>query len=148
MLGRLAAADAVVIVPYHRERRQLVIIREFRVALNGFQYGFPAGLVDPGESVEETVERELLEETGLAVVQHLRHSPVVFSSSGITDESVVMAYVACSGDPSASGNRASELIETHFVDPAAAGRLCRDDTILMDVKAWLALMGFAASGSI
>jgi ADP-ribose pyrophosphatase len=148
MRGRLGSADAVVIVPFHRERGQLVIIREFRVALGGFQYGFPAGLIDPGESVEMAVERELLEETGLTVLRHLRQSPVVFTSSGITDESVVMAYVACSGDPSDSGNSTSELIETHFVDPATADGLCRDHRILMDVKTWLVLSGFAANGSV
>lgn len=146
--GQLDSADAVVIVPYHRDRRQLAVIREFRVALGGFQYGFPAGLVDPGESVEAAAGRELFEETGLTVVQHLRYSPVVFTSSGITDESVVMAYVACTGDPSNSGNSASELIETHFVDPATAECLCRDRTILMDVKTWLVLSSFAASGTI
>ena len=114
MTGKLGSADAVVIVPYHRERRQLIIIREFRVALGGFQYGFPAGLIDPGESVESAVCRELSEETGLTVVRHLRHSPVVFTSSGITDESVVMAYVMCTGEPSDQGNSASEQIETHL----------------------------------
>ena len=144
--GRLKKTDAVVIVPYHRERKQLVVIREFRVVLGGFQYGFPAGLVDPGESVEMAVRRELMEETGLTVVGHQRTSPVVFSSSGITDESVVIAHVTCAGDPSNVGNSASEQIETLFVGQADAKRLCRDDAILMDVKTWLVLSGFAAGG--
>lgn len=148
MTGRLDSADAVVIVPYHRERRQLVIIREFRVALGGFQYGFPAGLVDPGETVRQAVERELAEETGLTVLTHLRQSPVVFTSSGITDESVVMAYVECGGTPSDAVNSPSEVIETHFVNPGDADRLCRDDRILMDVKTWLVLTGFALNGCI
>ena len=148
MTGRLVSADAVVIVPYHRERRQLVIIREFRVALGGYQYGFPAGLVDPGESVPRAVERELAEETGLMVVQHLRNSPVVFTSSGITDESVVMAYVDCAGVPSDAGNSDSELIETHLVDPGDAERLCRNDSVLMDVKTWLVLDGYARNGKL
>ena len=144
--GRLETADAVVIVPYHRERKQLVVIREFRIALGGFQYGFPAGLVEPGESVETAVRRELMEETGLTVVRHHRASPVVFSSSGITDESVIIAHVDCVGDPSDAGNSASEQIETLFVGKTEAERLCRDDTILMDVKTWLVLSGFAAGG--
>jgi len=144
--GRLQSADAVVIVPYHREREQLVVIREFRIALGGFQYGFPAGLVDPGESVEMAVRRELMEETGLTVVRHHRTSPTVFSSSGITDESVVIAYVECLGEPSDAGNRSSEQIETRFVGKSDAEYLCRDDTILMDVKTWLVLSGFAANG--
>ena len=148
MTGRLMAADAVVIVPLHLERGQLVVIREFRVTLGGFQFGFPAGLVDPGESIQQAVERELFEETGLTVQVHVRQSPVVFTSSGITDESVVMAYVTCKGDPSDKGNSASELIETHFVSPADAKRLCSDQTVLMDVKTWLVLSGFADKGAL
>ena len=144
--GRLKSADAVVIVPYHPKRKQLVVIREFRIAVGGFLYGFPAGLVDPGESIEMAARRELMEETGLTVVRHHRTSPVVFSSSGITDESVVIAHVDCTGDPSEAGNSASEQIETLFVGQADAKRLCRDETILMDVKTWLVLSGFAAGG--
>ena len=148
LCGGMASADAVVIVAYHRRRRQLIIIREFRVALGGFQYGFPAGLVDPGESVEQAVEREMAEETGLTVARHLRQSPVTFTSSGLSDESVVMAYVECSGETSDAGNSDSELIETHFVSPADAGRLCQDDSVLMDVKTWLVLDGFARNGRL
>ena len=44
--------DAVVIVPFHVQRNKLVIIREFRVPLGDYQYGFPAGLVDEGETVQ------------------------------------------------------------------------------------------------
>ena len=90
--------------------------------------------------------KDRLEETGLTVVGHQRTSPVVFSSSGITDESVVIAHVICVGDPSNAGNSASEQIETLFVGQADATRLCRDDAILMDVKTWLVLSGFASGG--
>ncbi len=144
--GELASVDAVVIVAYHRDRRQLAIIREFRVVLGDYQYGFPAGLVDPGETVEHAVERELAEETGLTVVRHLRRSPVTFTSSGLTDESVVMAYVECAGVHTDAGNSDSELIETHFVSPTDAGRLCRDGSVLIDVKTWLVLDGFSRNG--
>ena len=145
MTGSIAAPDAVVIVPFHRERNQLVVIREFRVALGDFQYGFPAGLVDPGESVQQAAERELAEETGLTVTRHLRQSPAVYRSSGLSDESVVMAYVDCCGKPSDAGNSSSEVIETHFVSPSEADHLCHDENVRMDVKTWLVLSGFATS---
>ena len=90
----------------------------------------------------------MAEETGLTVVRHLRQSPVTFTSSGLSDESVVMAYVECSGESSDAGNSESELIETHFVSPADAERLCRDDSVLMDVKTWLVLDGFARNGRL
>ena len=148
MTGRMGAPDAVVIVPFHKERDRLVIIREFRVALGGFQYGFPAGLVDPGESVQQAAERELVEETGLRVTRHLQQSPVVFTSSGLTDESVVMVYVECTGEASDAGNSGSEWIETHFVSATDADRLCREANILMDVKTWLVLEGFGKMNCI
>ena len=67
--------DAVVVVPFHVIEDKLVLIREFRVPLRGFQYGFPAGLVDAGEDVETAGTRELFEETGLSVTRMLRQSP-------------------------------------------------------------------------
>ena len=146
--GRLRAADAVVVVPFHRDRGQLVIIREFRVALGGYQYGFPAGLVDPGETLFAAAGRELGEETGLTVVEHRACSPVLFTSSGMTDESVAMVYVACTGTPSGAGNSASEQIETHFVTPIEARGLCQDESLLMDVKTWLVLASFSVSGPL
>jgi len=48
-----SSTDAVVVVPYHKNEGKLVLIKEFRVALGDYQYGFPAGLLDKGESVED-----------------------------------------------------------------------------------------------
>ncbi|NQU66008.1 MAG: NUDIX hydrolase, partial [SAR324 cluster bacterium] len=78
----------------------MVVIEEFRVPLGGYQFGFPAGLVDEGETIQETTKRELFEETGLNVTAFLRESPPVYSTSGLSDESVVMVYVECDGEPS------------------------------------------------
>jgi ADP-ribose pyrophosphatase len=41
-------------------------VRQFRPALEAFSWELPAGLVDPGESLDRA-RRELAEETGLAV---------------------------------------------------------------------------------
>jgi ADP-ribose pyrophosphatase len=140
--------DAVVIVPYHISRQQMVIIKEFRVVLGGYQYGFPAGLMDPGEAVVETCRRELLEETGLTVRRVLRQSPPVYSSSGMTDEAVGMVFVECDGTPSNAANESSEDIRTMFVGPSDAQALCADAGGRMDVKTWLVLSSFAQSGTI
>jgi hypothetical protein len=47
--GGFHRPDAVVIVPFHTVRNKMVIIREYRVTLADYEYGFPAGLVDNGE---------------------------------------------------------------------------------------------------
>jgi len=146
--GKWDLPDAVVIVPYHLTQRKLVIIEEFRVALGGYQYGFPAGLVDAGETIEATCRRELLEETGLTLRRILRQSPPVLSSSGITDESVSMVFVECEGTPSNKANEGSEDIQTLFVGQQRARGICLETNRRMDVKTWIVLSSFAQFGVI
>jgi ADP-ribose pyrophosphatase len=146
--GRFEAPDAVIIAAYHVPTSKLVVTREYRVALADYEYGFPAGLLEPGESVENAARRELREETGLEVTRVLKTSPCLYSSAGITDESMALIYVECDGEPSAGGNEASEIIEVFFVSPQEAGRLCHNASLKFDAKAWLVLSRFAATGKI
>jgi ADP-ribose pyrophosphatase len=146
MSGQWDIPDAVVIVPYHVGHQKMVVIEEFRVPLGGYQYGFPAGLVDAGESIADACGRELFEETGLSLRRILRQSPPVYSSSGISDESVAMVFVECDGIPSNAANEGSEDIRTLFADREEARALCADVGQRMDVKAWIVLSAFAQSG--
>jgi len=146
--GRFEKPDAVVIVPFHTGREKIVIIREYRVALAGEEYGFPAGLVDEGETVEAAARRELLEETGLTVTRVIEVGPPVYSSAGMTDESVAMVYVECDGEPSAAGNEGVEQIEVILASGAEVGRLCADPELKFDAKAWLVLTAFAKHGRL
>lgn len=143
-----ARPDAVVIVPLHQQGNKLVIIKEFRVPLGGFQYGFPAGLVDPGESVVQAGRRELYEETGLTVVNVIKQSPGVFSSSGLTDESVSLLYVVCDGAANTGHNQASELIEVKMLSQNQAADFMGRDNVLFDVKTWIVLDRFASTGKV
>lgn len=140
--------DAVVVVPFHTGENKLVIIREFRVVLGGYQYGFPAGLVDPGESVEAAGKRELFEETGLHLTRTLACSPAVYSSSGLTDESVSLLYAECEGLPSTDHTEASEDIEVLMLSREGAGDLLAEPGVKFDVKTWIVLNTFAVHGMI
>lgn len=146
--GRFTEPDAVVIVPFHTPENKVVITREYRVPLADYEYGFPAGLVDDGESVEEAVRRELKEETGLSLTRVINTSPPVYSSAGMTDESVAMVYIECNGRPSTAGNTASESIEVDFVSPSQAARLCDNPALKFDAKAWLVLYNYSKTGHL
>jgi ADP-ribose pyrophosphatase len=142
-----AAPDAVIIIPFHQTEQKLVLIKEYRVVLGGYQYGFPAGLTEKNENIEETAKRELFEETGLSIVNIKKISPPVFSSAGITDESVSLVFAECQGTPSSGFNEASEDIETIMVSNKEASELMKDKTLKWDVKTWIILNFFIDRGN-
>jgi ADP-ribose pyrophosphatase len=146
--GEYQMPDAVVIVPYHTAAGKLVITREFRVPLADYEYGFPAGLVDSGETILQAARRELMEETGLRLTRCIKISPPLYSSAGMTDESVSMVYSECDGQPSTEGNVGSELIEVQLISRMEAAQMYRNPSLKFDVKAWLVMAEFAATGNI
>ena len=145
---KFAVPDAVVIVPFHSAENKIVITREYRIPLADFEYGFPAGLIDPGETIEQASRRELKEETGLDVTRFTGFSPSIYSSAGMSDESVAMVYVECEGKPSSARNTGSEFIEVKLISPSQAVRLCDNPALKFDAKAWLVLSGFAKYGHL
>jgi len=138
--------DAAIIVPYHQRENRLVVIKEFRVPVGGYQYGFPAGLLDPGEELAATAGRELHEETGLDLVRIYRHSPPVFSSAGITDEAIAMVFAEVDGAPATCRNEDSEDIEVFFMDRGEVGDLLRRKDIIFGARAWLVMDAFVRMG--
>ena len=146
--GQFEQPDAVIIVALHVKQTKIVVTKEYRVTLADYEYGFPAGLVDAGETVVEAARRELAEETGLRMTRVLAAGPPVYSSAGMTDESISMVYVECDGTPSTEGNQGTEVIEVLLVSASEADQLCRNTAIKFDAKAWLAMRYFAACGRI
>lgn len=137
--------DAAVIIAWHAEAQKLVLLHEFRLILNGWQYAFPAGLLDPGEDTETSAARELNEETGLTLTRVLDVSPPLYSSAGLTDETISLVFAECTGTLRTLKGR-SEEAETLLVSREEAGALLKDRSIAFDVRAWLSLRDFAANG--
>ncbi len=143
-----AKPDAVVMVPFHKSKKKMVITKEYRVPLADYEYGFPAGLVDEGETVQEAARRELKEETGLEITRFIKIGPSIYSSAGMTDESVSMVYIECDGVPSNHRNEGSEDIQVIFVSREETSQLCNDSSLKFDAKAWIVLINFAKFGRI
>jgi len=138
--------DAAIIVPYHGRERKLVVIKEFRIPVGGYQYGFPAGLLDPGEDLSLAAGRELHEETGLDLVRVYRHSPAIFSSAGITDEAIAMVFAEVGGTPSILHNEDSEDIEVFLMDRHEVRSLLDRSDIVFGARAWLVMDAFVRMG--
>ncbi len=145
--GKIQQPDATIIVPYHREQQKLVVIKEFRVPVGDYMYGFPAGLIDPGEAMAITAGRELHEETGLELVRVYRHSPAVFSSAGITDEAISMVFAEVTGTPSIRHTSDSEDIEIYLMNRQEVSELIARSDIAFGARAWLAMDAFVHMGS-
>jgi 8-oxo-dGTP pyrophosphatase MutT (NUDIX family) len=60
---RLDAPDAVIVLPILQDG-SVVMVRQFRPARSRHTIEFPAGEVEPGETLTQAAYRELLEETG------------------------------------------------------------------------------------
>lgn len=122
-------ADAVVIVPIFSDGNKfhsLVMTNEYREPLGAWIYGFPAGLIDVGETVESAAIRELKEETGLDCVKILHVTPKLFSSEGLTDECVSIVYVEVAGKLSKDYLEENENINCHVMDRGEAFHLLND----------------------
>lgn len=64
--------DGVSILCFDRSGDYVLLEREFRMGVGGYVYNLPMGLIEPGESPEDAIRRELREETG---VRELSLSP-------------------------------------------------------------------------
>jgi ADP-ribose pyrophosphatase len=144
--------DAVLIVPVVRERGRkprLAAIREFRVPVGDYVVSFPAGLLEPGEGLEETVRRELLEETGLEVTAIKRVTPPLYSTSGMSDEAAAMAFVDCTSTPGGKTElQDSEIIEVLLLDYEEVCRMCDATDLRIDAKAWTTLYMYQQLGKL
>lgn len=75
---------------------QLILVKQFRPPVGNYSLEFPAGLVDPGESLQSAALRELEEETGF-VGEVIHVGPPIYSSPGMTDEIVSLITIKITG---------------------------------------------------
>ncbi len=63
------------------ERHDILLVRQYRPAVEKFTLELPSGIIEPGEDPAEAARRELLEETGYAA-DHVEMLPALCTDSG------------------------------------------------------------------
>ena len=153
--GQPRRIDATTIIALHSEAEaasphRLVVIEEFRVPIDGWEFGLPAGLLDGDEPVAECAARELKEETGLEVTRVLEQSGQTFSSPGLTDESQAFVVLTCRGTPSLRPGIEGEQIKVHLLTRSGCRELLernRAGTAAISARVWPLLFAVAHAGT-
>ena len=82
---------ASAIVPFLSDPRgedpQVLMIRQYRYAADGYVYEIPAGRLDKRENPRDCAARELKEETG-CTAEHFDHLLTIYTTPGFTDEKI------------------------------------------------------------
>lgn len=103
-------ADGVMIIPITSDR-EIVLIKQYRPVISDYIYELPAGIIDPGETMEEAAKRELFEETGLKASSYEVFLKPSYTSVGMTDETTAIVKMDVYGDISIDNIEENEEIE-------------------------------------
>jgi len=127
---------AAAVVPFITDQ-EILLVRQFRYAAQGFIYEVPAGTLHQGEAPEACAAREVQEEVGhrAGTLQHLAS---IYTTPGFTDE-VIHLYTARDLEPAAQKLDHDEVLTVERLPFAEALRMIRDGRIV-DAKSICALM--------
>lgn len=125
--------DGVIIYSLYGDKQdKVILIRQYRYAIDGYIYEFPAGLVDPGEDYRTAGARELKEETGLdfhpVKVDKMYEKPY-FTTIGMTDECCASVYGFATGEVSKDGLEDNEDIEVVIADRDEVRRILKEERV-------------------
>ncbi|MBR6224037.1 MAG: NUDIX hydrolase [Lachnospiraceae bacterium] len=117
--------DAVVIIMHSEDGEKVLLNREYRMAVGGFVYNFPAGLIDPGEDALIAAKRELKEETGLDILKVEDVIYESYSAVGFSNEKN-MCVVGVAGGTFSPSTSTLEEIEAGWFTKAEIRKLLKD----------------------
>lgn len=76
------------------EDQKILLVKQYRKALERSLVEIPAGKIEPDEAPEVTARRELEEETGYTT-NHLSYLTSLYTSPGFADEIIHLYYTDC-----------------------------------------------------
>jgi len=125
--------DGVIIYSLHGEKRdRVVLIRQYRYAIDGYIYEFPAGMVDDGEDYHKAGIREMKEETGMdfhPLQVDVMYQKPYFTTIGLTDECCATVYGYATGKVAGDGLEENEDIEVVLADKNEVRRILKEERV-------------------
>ena len=97
---------------------QLLLIRQYRYAADGYMYEIPAGRLNAGEEPADCARRELREETGCTAAA-IDHIYTMYTTPGFTDERIHI-FVATGLARGPTAHEADEFLTLETVPLARA----------------------------
>jgi len=105
---------AIVQYPTSKKDPMLVVVKQFRPALNKICLEMPAGLLGEGENEEQGALRELREETGY-FGKVMAITSTSYTDPGLTNASCAMVTVEIDGDDDINKNPKAKLDDGEFI---------------------------------
>lgn len=124
---------------------QILLIRQYRYAAEGYLYEVPAGRLNPNEDPKACARRELKEETGCSAAQ-LDHLLTMYTTPGFTDEKIHL-FMATGLEAGQTSHEADEFLDLHPMLLSRALQMVESGEI-QDAKTALGLLftaGFRTS---
>jgi len=103
-------ADSVIMILTDKDGERILVNREYRMAMAQWIYNFPAGLIDPGETPEESARRELWEETGLKLTRIDDILDNSYSAVGFSNERNLCVFGTAAGTFRESPSDVAEIV--------------------------------------
>lgn len=94
---------------------KLLLLKEFRMGVNREIVNLCAGMMEEGETIEDTLKRELYEETGLSLKRVLHILKPSFAAVSISDMMTQIAIIEADGSIEEHAS-ANEQIKAAFYD--------------------------------
>jgi len=123
----------------------IVLVRQFRVPVDAWVVELPAGLIEPGEGIDEAALRELAEETGYHG-NVVRVGPYGYNSPGMSDERVACVRIDVTGRGSSAptADERIEVLELPLQGLTDALQMLESDGTHIDAKLWFFAEGLPA----
>lgn len=134
---RHPGASAVVPMLDDESDPQVLLIRQYRYAANGYVYEIPAGRLDLGETPGSCASRELREETGYSAAS-IRQLTTIYTTPGFTDERIHL-FIAEGLTLGDSEREPDEFLELYPVLLSEAVAMIQSGAIV-DAKSSVALL--------